>query len=81
MSNDLKINIPILAYVEKKQKQIVFTFFALFFIIGALIYKDYGMSWDEEMQWKNNGTVVYDYIFHGKIDNLLWGNEKYHGPA
>jgi hypothetical protein len=71
----------ILQQLERKQKQIVITFFALFFIISLCIVKDYGISWDEEFQWRQNGEVVYNYIFHNDRKSLLDGNEKYHGPA
>ncbi|MEO6904270.1 MAG: glycosyltransferase family 39 protein [Bacteroidia bacterium] len=70
--------------IEKSRKLILFIFFGLFFIIGLNIYTDYGLSWDEGMQWKDNGTVVYDYVFHkseATTKALLEGNEKYHGPA
>lgn len=70
--------------IEKSRKLILFIFFSLFFIIGLNIYTDYGLSWDEEMQWKDNGTVVYDYVFQksdATTKALLDGNEKYHGPA
>jgi hypothetical protein len=71
----------ILNFIESRRKSIVITFFALFFIISLCIVKDYGISWDEEFQWRQNGEVVYNYIFHNDRKSLLDGNEKYHGPA
>ncbi len=71
----------ILHQLERKQKLIVITFFALFFIASISIVKDYGLSWDEEYQWRDNGEIVYNYIFHHGTKALLEGNEKYHGPA
>ncbi len=60
---------------------IVIIFFTLFFIVGFSLVKDYGVSWDEEFQWKENGTVVYNYIFKGNKNGLINGTEKYHGPV
>lgn len=71
----------ILHQLERKQKLIVITFFALFFIISVSVVKDYGISWDEEFQWRQNGEIVYNYVFHNDRKALLDGNEKYHGPA
>jgi hypothetical protein len=74
----------LLLKVEKSRKFILFIFFSLFFVIGLNIYTDYGLSWDEGMQWKDNGTVVYNYVFNKSEATkkaLLEGNEKYHGPA
>jgi hypothetical protein len=71
----------ILQQLERRQKQIVITFFALFFITSLCIVKDYGLSWDEELQWRQNGEINYNYIFHNDRKSLLDGNEKYHGPA
>lgn len=58
---------------------IVFTFFTLFLIIGLSIYKDYGLSWDEQTQRNSIGIVNYDYITTGNPQILLnW--DRYHGP-
>jgi hypothetical protein len=69
------------ASLEQRHKLIVVMFFVLFFIISVCILKDFGLSWDEEYQWKGNGEIVYNYIFNGETEALLQGNEKYHGPA
>jgi hypothetical protein len=71
----------ILQQLERRQKQIVIAFFVLFFITSLSIVKDYGISWDEEFQWRQNGEINYNYIFHNDRKALLDGNEKYHGPA
>lgn len=70
--------------IETKHKAIVVSFFALFFLISLSGIKDYGLNWDEEMQWKLNGEVVGDYIFHHDErarEALKSSAEKYHGPA
>jgi hypothetical protein len=71
----------ICALAERWHRLIVVTFFVLFLITGLSILKDYGLSWDEEYQWKDNGEIVYNYIFNDETSALLNGNEKYHGPA
>jgi hypothetical protein len=67
--------------LERNQKLIVITFFALFLITSLSVLKDYGLSWDEECQWRENGEIVYNYVFHHDRKSLLDGDEKYHGPA
>ncbi len=62
-------------------KFIVFGFFALLLLTGFTIFNQYGLSWDEGMQWKNNGYVNYHYIVYGDKDALLASADKYHGPA
>jgi hypothetical protein len=66
---------------ERRQRLVVLTFFVLFFITAVCILKDYGLSWDEQYQWRDNGEIVYNYIFNEETEALLQGNEKYHGPA
>jgi len=68
-------------FTEKNGRRAVLFFFAAFLVTGLLIFKDYGISWDEEFQWKNNGAVNYDFIVHGNKQALLDGADKYHGPA
>ncbi|MCW3103499.1 MAG: hypothetical protein JWO09_1939 [Bacteroidetes bacterium] len=68
-------------FTEKNGRRAVLFFFAAFLITGLLIFKDYGISWDEEFQWKNNGAVNYDLVAHGNSAALLEGVDKYHGPA
>jgi hypothetical protein len=51
------------------------------FITGLFIYKDYGFSWDEDSQRRENGLVNYNYIHNNNYQALIEGNEKYHGPA
>jgi hypothetical protein len=69
------------AQLERRHKLVVVMFFVVFFMISLCILKDFGLSWDEEYQWKGNGEIVYNYIFNGETEALLQGNEKYHGPA
>lgn len=59
----------------------MFIFFLIFLLIGITTYKDYGLSWDENSQWKNNGHTNYNFVFNGDKATLLNGIDKYHGPA
>lgn len=68
-------------FTEKNGRRAVLFFFAAFLLTGLLIFKDYGISWDEQFQWKNNGAVNYDFVVHGNKAALLDGADKYHGPA
>jgi hypothetical protein len=65
----------------KNGRLAVLFFFAAFLITGLFIFKDYGISWDEQFQWKNNGAANYDFAVHGNKTALLNGVDKYHGPA
>ena len=69
--------------IETSHKQIVIGFFVLFFSVALIIIKDYGLNWDEKMQWKANGELAFTYMLHPdlKREALLSSSEKYHGPA
>ena len=53
--------------------------FVLFLALGICIYKDFGISWDEETS-KHNGLINYSYIVNSD-PSLLSDPEKYHGPV
>src|SRR5689334_834 len=56
-------------------------FFIAYLLVGIIIFRDYGMSWDEELNRTATGQQEYNYAFHGEKKVLLEGSEKYHGPA
>lgn len=68
-------------YLEKNNRKVVLFFFIALLVLGCSVYKDYGISWDEFYQWKSNGHVNYNFIFHDEKEALLNGADKYHGPA
>ena len=70
-----------ITFLNHHSKKVVLAFFVLFFISGFSIYKDYGLSWDEGMQWKSIGLTNYNYVIHGDKESLLASGDKYHGPA
>jgi hypothetical protein len=47
--------------------------------VGAAIFRDYGISWDESFQRKY-GQQVYAYVTQGSQE-MLEGPMKYYGPA
>lgn len=54
-------------------------FFAAFLLIGLGIYKDYGLSWDENRNHEN-GKKSFNYVFKG--DRSLWTySDRYYGVA
>jgi len=56
-------------------------FFMILLAVGCGIYRDYGLSWDEEIQRLSLGKVVYDYVTGANTHALLEGPTKYYGPA
>jgi hypothetical protein len=50
-------------------------------LLGLLIFRDYGLSWDEPFQRHGCGIVNRRFLVHGDRRGLLEGTEKYHGPA
>lgn len=54
-------------------------FFALFLLIGLLVFKDYGISWDEKRS-RTNGLVAAKYVFQ-KDPLLLSYEDKYYGTV
>ena len=65
--------------IEKNNKVIVVLFFAIILAIGLIIYKDYGVFWDE-VPFRGFADVVLNYIF--KVDQqLLQDLNRYHGQA
>ncbi len=55
--------------------------FAALLAVGLCVYRDYGLSWDEEISRLDCGLVNYEYVRGGEPWPLLLSAEKYHGPA
>jgi hypothetical protein len=55
-----------------------FLFFISLIILGCLVYKDYGIPWDESIQTQV-GALNYRYIFKGD-PTLLSFPDRYYGP-
>ena len=47
----------------------VFVFFSLYFLLGSSIYKDYGLSWDEGVDY-NRGQINYDRLMGGSLEKF-----------
>ena len=75
MNNKFK---SILTLIRKKDSFIPIIFFVIFFFIGVNIYKDYGVSWDEQYS-RRTGLVSLKYIGDkfsiDKIKNLTILND------
>lgn len=67
--------------IQRSSRGLIISLFAVYFIVGLFTFSDYGLSWDENSQWKNNGHANYNFIFHDDERTLLDGLDKYHGPA
>ncbi len=65
--------------LTSKKFQIIF--FGVLILLGLFIFRDYGMSWDEQYQRDSNGRLVHNYVFHNEVEPYLSSAEKYHGPA
>jgi len=65
--------------IEEKHKVIVCLFFAAFLCIGIIVFRDYGISWDERQQ-RDTGTINTLYVLKGD-QRLLTDSERYHGPV
>jgi len=57
----------------------VILFFGLFLALGIVLYRDYGISWDEKTQ-RGIGQMNFDYLM-GRSDSLLASGERYHGGS
>ncbi len=53
----------------------------LFLVTGIWIHADYGLAWDEDFQYRENGHAVWNYIHTGDRTAYESNPEKYHGPS
>ncbi len=67
--------------IETHYRVCVLSCFVVFLIVGLSIYKDYGLSWDEELTRIHVGQVNYHYLVTGDSKPLLSSVAKYYGPA
>jgi hypothetical protein len=68
-----------LSELLKYKEKFSYILLLLIAITGCLIFRDYGMCWDEMMQAFDNGLKVYNYVIHGNLQSYLTSAEKYHG--
>src|SRR5262245_41619210 len=50
-------------------------------LLGLVLFRDYGLSWDEPCQRYGNGIPNRRFLAHGDRRRLLHSAERYHGPA
>jgi hypothetical protein len=67
--------------INRNKNTIILIFFSLIFLLGIFIYRDYGISFDEQTSRIDNGLINWNFIQTHDAHQLLIGNEKYHGPA
>ncbi len=53
----------------------------LFLVTGIYIHTDYGLAWDEDFQYRENGHAVWNFIKTGDRASYEGNPEKYHGPS
>ena len=54
-------------------------FFSAIILLGCLIYKDYGIPWDESVQTQI-GALNYRYLFRGDL-SLLSFTDRFYGAV
>ena len=55
---------------------LVIVFFACYFILGVIIFGDYGLSWDESTS-RANGVVSFQYVTRQNSDLLTYRDRDY----
>ncbi len=66
----------LLHLMQNYQKMVVLLFFTAILSIGLSVYKDYGISWDEETT-RTNGTHSYNYVFKGDHTLFTYKDRDY----
>jgi len=64
--------------LDRRRKLIVLSFFIVFLILGICIFRDYGVSWDENYS-RFFGVMAYKYAFEGD-QRLHMYPDRYYGP-
>lgn len=57
----------------------VLIFFTAYFMVGVLIFSNYGISWDEPIS-RMNGEVAYGYVFQND-QRLIAYHDRHYGTA
>ena len=56
-------------------------FFIAYLLTGIFIFRDTGISWDEESNRIGTALPEFNFVFHGDAQHLITSTEKYHGPS
>ncbi|WP_191907042.1 glycosyltransferase family protein [Adhaeribacter soli] len=70
----MQVSAPAFSKVLHKGHWAVATFFGLYLLLGLLIYKDYGISFDEQLS-RENGIVNAKYLVEKLAPRVLEGRE------
>lgn len=57
----------------------VIVFFSLYFVLGVLVFRDYGLTWDDPLA-RRIGLTTYDYLT-GKSSEMLTYADRDYGPV
>ena len=61
-------------------RKVVFIFFFAYLLTGIYIFRDYGVSWDEQPMRTIIGLPNYEAVFHHDRTSLEASPGKYYGP-
>jgi Dolichyl-phosphate-mannose-protein mannosyltransferase len=70
--------------VDRLSRLAALVFFAALLVVGLLVYRDYGTSWDEAAMRETVGIVNYRYVTGADrqaLNDPRRAAESYHGPA
>ena len=62
------------------RRWVVSAYFTLLFLLGVVVFRDYGVGWDEGHQ-RTIGLLVQRYVLDGDKSLLATPHPKYHGPV
>ncbi len=65
-----------LALIKRHFRFLVIGFFAFYFLLGIIIFRHYGISWDESTS-RNNGILAYQYVTKQNSDLLTYVDRDY----
>ena len=66
-------------FLEAHKRIVVAAFLGAVLVAGILVFKDYGVAWDEPVQ-REYGTEVYQYVVHHD-QALFMDRHRYYGPV
>jgi hypothetical protein len=66
----------IFSKLQQKKNLLVAIFFLAYFLLGIFVYRDYGLSWDEQTS-RMNGFMVYRYLKGESKELFSWRDRNY----
>lgn len=65
-----------LGFIKPHVHSLVIGFFVFYFLLGIIIFRHYGISWDEPTS-RDNGLIVYQYVTRQNNDFLAYSDRDY----